>query len=315
MTRPLVIGTRGSPLALWQAHEVRRRLSSALGIDTGDAEHLLPVTILRTSGDRITGELSAFGGKGLFTRELEQALLDRRIDVAVHSMKDVPTVGQPGLAIGAILPRADPRDAFLSPAAPTLLDLPERATVGSASIRRRAQAARLRPDLRFVLLRGNVGTRCQRLSEGVCDATFLACAGLDRLGEGALITHRIPLDVMLPAPAQGAVGIEFRRDDADVADALGRLDHAPTRRAITAERGFLRALDGSCRTPIAALAQTGGDGEDRFRGEVLSPDGTLSFTADEPLSGDPDEAGFAIGQRLRDEIGGRIVFDEGTPLP
>ena len=308
MHRPLAIGTRGSPLALWQAREVRRHLSDALGVDAADADILLPITVLRTSGDRIRGELSAFGGKGLFTRELEQALLDRRIDVAVHSMKDVPTVGHPELAIGAILPRADPRDAFLSPVAPTLLDLPEGATVGSASIRRRAQAARLRPDLRFVLLRGNVGTRCQRLSEGVCDATFLACAGLDRLGEGALITERIPLDAMLPAPAQGAVGVEMRRDDADVADALKRLDYAPTRRAVAAERGFLRALDGSCRTPIAALAEG-----DRFRGEVLSPDGTLVFATDEILSGDPDAAGFAIGRNLREEIAGRIVFDEGTP--
>ena len=159
-----------------------------------------------------------------------------------------------------------------------------------------------------MLLRGNVGTRCQRLSEGVCDATFLACAGLDRLGEGALITERIPLDAMLPAPAQGAVGVEMRRDDADVADALKRLDYAPTRRAVAAERGFLRALDGSCRTPIAALAEG-----DRFRGEVLSPDGTLVFATDEILSGDPDAAGFAIGRNLREEIAGRIVFDEGTP--
>ena len=309
MIRPFVIGTRGSPLALWQAHHVRDRLADALGLDR-DIDLHLPVQILKTSGDRIQGELSAFGGKGLFTRELEMALLDGRIDLAVHSMKDVPTVGHEALHLAAILERADPRDAFLSPVAPSLMDLPEGATVGSASIRRRAQAARARPDLNFVLLRGNVGTRCRRLADGVCDATFLACAGLDRLGEGALITQRIPTDTMLPAPAQGAVGVEVRADDAEVRDAVARLNHAPTRRAVEVERGFLRALDGSCRTPIAALMEAG-----RFRGEVLSKDGRMVFATDEtvPDGESATKAGLRIGGALRAEIAGRIVFDEGTP--
>ena len=306
MRTPLIIGTRGSPLALWQAHHVRDRLASALGIlEAVDLE--LPIEVISTSGDTIQGELKHFGGKGLFTRELELALLDGRIDLAVHSMKDVPTVGRPELAIAAILERADPRDAFLSPVAKTLMELPEGATVGSASIRRRAQARRIRPDLEFTLLRGNVGTRCAKLDAGVCDATFLACAGLDRLGNAALITERIATDIMLPAPAQGAVGVECRADDEELRDALSLIAHAPTARAVTAERAFLQALDGSCRTPIAALLE----GE-RFRGEVVAPDGSLSFAVDETLSesDDPREAGLAFGTRLRAEIGNQIVFDD-----
>ena len=305
MRTPLVIGTRGSPLALWQARHVRDRLASALGIlEAVDLE--LPVEVISTSGDTIQGELKHFGGKGLFTRELELALLDGRIDLAVHSMKDVPTVGRPELAIAAILQRADPRDAFLSPVARTLKDLPEGATVGSASIRRRAQARRVRPDLGFILLRGNVGTRCAKLDAGVCDATFLACAGLDRLGNAALITERIPIETMLPAPAQGAVGVECRADDTELRDALRLIAHAPTARAVTAERAFLEALDGSCRTPIAALLE----GE-HFRGEVLSPDGSLVFGVDEILgdTDDPREVGLELGHRLKSEIAGRIVFD------
>ena len=305
MRTPLVIGTRGSPLALWQARHVRDRLASALGIlEAVDLE--LPIEVISTSGDTIKGELKDFGGKGLFTRELELALLDGRIDLAVHSMKDVPTVGRPELAIAAILQRADPRDAFLSPVARTLMDLPEGATVGSASIRRRAQARRVRPDLGFILLRGNVGTRCAKLDAGLCDATFLACAGLDRLGNAALITERIPTNTMLPAPAQGAVGVECRANDTELRDALQLIAHAPTARAVTAERAFLETLDGSCRTPIAALLEG-----DRFRGEVLSPDGSLVFGVDETLSkgDDPREVGLQLGRRLKSEIAGRIVFD------
>ena len=306
MRTPLVIGTRGSPLALWQARHVRDRLASALGIlEAVDLE--LPIEVISTSGDTIQGELKHFGGKGLFTRELELALLDGRIDLAVHSMKDVPTVGRPELTIAAILQRADPRDAFLSPVAPTLMELPQGATVGSASIRRRAQARRLRPDLNFTLLRGNVGTRCAKLDAGVCDATFLACAGLDRLGNAALITERIPTDTMLPAPAQGAVGVECRADDDELRAALTLIAHAPTARAVTMERAFLEALDGSCRTPIAAHLS-----EARFRGEVLAPDGSLVFGVDERIadSDDPREAGLAFGARLKAEIGARIVFDD-----
>ena len=309
MDRPLVIGTRGSPLALWQARWVRDKLARALGL-LEDADLRIPIEVISTSGDRLSGALSEWGGKGLFTRELEVALVSGAVDLAVHSMKDVPTVGRPELAIAAVLERADVRDAFLSPRADSLMALPDGALVGSASIRRRAQAARVRPDLRFVLLRGNVGTRLDRLREGVCDATFLACAGLDRLGQGVLATERVDTDLMLPAPAQGAVGVEVRADDAEVRDAVARLDHAPTRRAVTVERAFLQALDGSCRTPIAALLENVGEGG-RFRGEVIAPDGTLWFSRDEAVEAGEDAraAGLRIGESLRNDIGGRIVFD------
>jgi hydroxymethylbilane synthase len=305
MTRPLIIGTRGSPLALWQARTVQAQLSALMGV--ADADLHFPIQILKTTGDQIKGELSQFGGKGLFTRELEVALLSRKIDLAVHSMKDVPTVGHEDLHLAAILERADPRDAFLSPKAKRLIDLPEGALIGSASIRRRAQAARLRPDLKFTLLRGNVGTRLDRLAEGYCDATFLACAGLDRLGQGVLITERVDTAAMLPAPAQGAIGIEIRKDATDTAELITHLDHAPTRRAITMERAFLEALDGSCRTPIAALLQ-----DNRFRGEVIAKDGTLSFarSTDVSASDDVRALGLAIGAELRAEIGDQIVFDD-----
>jgi len=304
MIRPLTIGTRGSPLALWQARWVQNQLASVAGVE--DASLHFPIQILKTTGDQIKGELSQFGGKGLFTRELEVALLSGAIDLAVHSMKDVPTVGHEDLHLAAILERADPRDAFLSPKAARLMDLPEGALIGSASIRRRAQAARLRPDLRFALLRGNVGTRLDRLSKGVCDATFLACAGLDRLGQDVLITDRISADVMLPAPAQGAVGIEVHRGNDDALALVTRLDHAPTRRAVTMERAFLEALDGSCRTPIAALCEG-----DRFRGEVIAKDGTLAFARDVTIDPNLDvrTQGLAIGREVRTEIGDQIVFD------
>ena len=305
MRSPLVIGTRGSPLALWQARWVQAKLARALGI-LEDIDLRLPIEVISTSGDRLKGELSQWGGKGLFTRELEGALLTGAIDLAVHSMKDVPTVGRPELTIAAVCERADVRDAFLSPRADSLEALPEGALVGSASIRRRAQAARVRPDLKFILLRGNVGTRLDRLREGFCDATFLACAGLDRLGNGALITDRISTDLMLPAPAQGAVGVEVRADDHPLRDALALIEHAPTRRAVTVERAFLQALDGSCRTPIAALMQ-----DDRFRGEVIAPDGSLWFSVDESVPADADAhaAGLALGTRLKAEIDGRILFE------
>ena len=306
MDRPLVIGTRGSPLALWQAHWVRGKLAEVLGVER-DVDLHIPIQVITTSGDRLEGELARWGGKGLFTRELELALLSRQIDLSVHSMKDVPTVGREELAIAAILERADVRDAFLSPKAKGLLDLPEGAVVGSASIRRRAQAARLRPDLRFELLRGNVGTRLDKLHAGVVDATFLACAGLDRLEMGVVITERVGVEVMLPAPAQGAVGVEVRADDVRVREVVERLDHAEARRAVTMERAFLEALDGSCRTPIAALLEGG-----RFRGEVVAKDGSLSFSRDVEVADGADvrALGLELGGSLRDEIGGRIVFDD-----
>jgi len=309
----LKIGTRGSPLALWQAHMVRDVLKAVHGL----TESQIEIVILKTTGDAIKGHLSEFGGKGLFTRELEDALLDGRIDLAVHSMKDVPTVGHDELAIGAILPREDPRDSFIAASATSLEDLPQGAVVGSASIRRRAQLASLRPDISFTLLRGNVGTRLAKLAQGDCEATFLAYAGLKRLQQTEVVTQIIPVDVMLPAPAQGAVGIECRKSDALTAASVGALDHFESRLAITAERAFLRALDGSCRTPIAALAEIE-NSKLKFRGQVLSKDGQLDYrTAGEMTLTRPDDdikaaydLGFNLGTDLRREIGGRIVWDD-----
>lgn len=306
--KTLVIGTRGSPLALWQARHVQKRLIDAHGL----APEQVLIKVLKTSGDRLKGALAEFGGKGLFTRELEEALIDRRIDMAVHSMKDVPTVGQEALAIGAILEREDPRDAFISPSVSALMDLPVGALLGTASIRRRAQLSRLRPDIKYTLLRGNVGTRLDKLAQGVCDATFLACAGLNRLGQADVMTQAVPTDLMLPAPAQGAIGIEIRRADAALVEILAPLNHARTQLSITAERAFLEALDGSCRTPIAALAEIR-DGQIFFRGELLSPDGTEHFTrsakAALPAMDAAYNLGYDLGRDIRAEIGERPIWE------
>ncbi|MDB2438691.1 hydroxymethylbilane synthase [Hellea sp.] len=302
MQRKLIIGTRGSPLALYQANLVQ----SLLSFETD-------IKILKTSGDTIKGDLKEFGGKGLFTKELEEALMDGRIDLAVHSMKDVPTVGQDSLMIGAVLEREDPRDAFISHKVERLADLPEGAVVGSASIRRRAQLSAMRPDVKFTLLRGNVGTRLGKLINGECDATFLACAGLKRLGQDEVITEAIETDVMLPAPAQGAIGIEIRKDDDFAQDAIAPLNHGDTDLAITVERAFLRALDGSCRTPIAALAEIM-DGGLNFRGEVIAKDGSIRFSRTErldlPSKEKAREMGLRLGQDIREEAGERIIWDE-----
>lgn len=302
MQRKLIIGTRGSPLALYQAKLVQ----SLLGCEA-------EIKILKTSGDSIKGDLKDFGGKGLFTKELEEALLGSRIDLAVHSMKDVPTISQDGLIIGAVLEREDPRDAFISHKVETLADLPEGALIGSASIRRRAQLLAMRPDIKFTLLRGNVGTRLGKLINGDCDATFLACAGLKRLGQESLITEAIDADVMLSAPAQGAIGIEIRLDDKEAQAAIAPLNHAQTQIAITAERAFLRALDGSCRTPIAALAEMINGGLN-FRGEVIAKDGSVSYSRTErlevPTLDTAYAMGFRLGQDIRDEAGERIIWDD-----
>jgi len=308
-TPPLKIGTRGSPLALYQANLVQRLLCESTGRDKA----AFPIEVLQTTGDVIQGDLKDFGGKGLFTKELEAALLEGRIAIAVHSMKDVATVGHNELIIPAVLERADVRDAFISRKYKSLDDLPQGALIGSASIRRRAQLAAIRPDLKFCLLRGNVGTRLRKLEDGVCDATMLACAGLRRLEAEHEITQAIEVDVMLPAPAQGTIGIELRKDNAAMLDLLAPLNHAQTELAITAERAFLKALDGSCRTPIAALAEID-KGQMRFRGEVIAKDGTSRFGRDVTQPCDtPSEAygfGYALGQAVRDEIGNKIVFDD-----
>jgi hydroxymethylbilane synthase len=302
MDRAFIIGTRGSPLALWQAHWVQSLLA---GDDEANKAARFPIRIFTTSGDKLTGELKDFGGKGLFTKELEQALLDGDIDMAVHSMKDVPTRGQEGLQISAVLKRADHRDGFISNRYKALADLPEGALVGTASIRRRAQLSALRPDIQYCLLRGNVGTRLAKLDAGVCDATFLACAGLKRLGQGHLITEEIETDIMLNAPAQGAVGVETRIDNHAVIQALAPLNHAASHILIQAERGVLEGLDGSCRTPIAALAHIE-EGALHLRAEVLSLSGAERFTAHIQAADYSAESAREMGLKLAAKISADI---------
>lgn len=312
MQRSFKIGTRGSPLALYQARLVQRLLVQSVGAADNEAEALFPICTFTTSGDKLKGELSDFGGKGLFTKELETALLCGDIDMAVHSMKDVPTVSQESLQIGAVLEREDPRDAFVSLSVPSIADLPQGAVVGTASLRRRAQLASIRPDIKFVLLRGNVGTRLDKLAASVCDATFLAYAGLKRLDRTDAATEVVEANMMLNAPAQGAIGIEVRMGDLETRQAVKVLNHRPTELAITAERAFLRALDGSCRTPIAALANVDGD-DMLFKGQVLSLDGTFEVsrtkTGKVTNTGDAYEFGTAIGQAIVTAIDGRNIWD------
>ncbi|MBI1648367.1 hydroxymethylbilane synthase [Hyphomicrobium sulfonivorans] len=264
------IGTRGSPLALAQAHEVARKLGAAHGLKPDQCE----IVVIKTTGDRVTDRpLIEVGGKGLFTKELEEALFAKEIDLAVHSMKDMPAVLPEGLVISTILEREDPRDAFVSLKFNSLDDLPEGGLIGTSSPRRAAQALRARPDLKVVDFRGNVQTRLRKLAEGVADATFLACAGLNRLGLSQHITAAMEADVMLPAVAQGAIGIEIRADDEAVARLLAPLNHEPTATCVAAERAYLTQLEGSCRTPIAGHADFIADGMIRLRAEILSTDG------------------------------------------
>jgi len=265
----LRIGTRGSPLALWQAREVQRQLVAAHGL----APDEVAITVIKTSGDRIQDRpLSEVGGKGLFTKEIEEALLAGSIDLAVHSMKDVATVLPERLAIVCLLRREDPRDAFVSLKAKSLAELPAGSLVGTASLRRQAQVLRLRPDLRVSTIRGNVDTRLRKLADGEADATLLALAGLNRLGLQDKATAIVPVEVMLPAVAQGAIGIEARRDDHETVKLLAALNDAETADCVAAERAFLARLDGSCRTPIAGLARLDG-GRLSLRGMILSTNG------------------------------------------
>ena len=238
LDKALRIGTRGSPLALYQAELVQSKLVQAYDLD----KSWFPITTFTTSGDKFQGELSEFGGKGLFTKELERALLSDQVDLTVHSMKDVPTCSQDGLEIIAVLEREDPRDAFIAPNFKSIADLPKGALVGTASIRRRAQLLSMRSDIEFTLLRGSVGKRVEKLNGGACVATFLAYAGLKRLGQTELVSQIMPIEIMLPAPAQGAIGIEIRADDSRTKNALKILDHRATHIAIKAERGSWKRL-------------------------------------------------------------------------
>lgn len=274
--QPLKIGTRGSPLALAQAHETRARLMAAFDLP----EAAFAITVIKVMGDTIQDRpLKDIGGKGLFTREIEDALLDGSIDIAVHSMKDMPVDQPGGLVLDTYLPREDVRDAFISLTPGGLADLPQGAVVGTSSLRRRSQLLHRRPDLQIVEFRGNVQTRLRKLSEGVAQATFLAMAGLNRLNMTDVPRVAIPVDDMLPAVAQGAIGIERRGDDMRVAALLDAIHDGPTGLRLRAERAFLAALDGSCQTPIGGLAELDG-GSLRLRGEILRTDGSRVLADD-----------------------------------
>jgi hydroxymethylbilane synthase len=272
----LRIGTRGSPLALWQAREVSGRLAAAHGVEP----EAIAIKVIRTTGDIIQDRpLSEVGGKGLFTKEIEQALVDDVIDLAVHSCKDMPTVLPSGLELAACLPREDVRDAFISRKSGSLAGLPHGAVIGTASLRRQAMVKRLRPDVSVVTFRGNVDTRLKKLDDGVVDATLLAFAGLKRLGREAAATAVLDIDTFLPAVGQGAIGIEAREADRRTGDLLSKINHTETLTAVRAERAFLAVLDGSCRTPIAGHAQIDGD-MILFRGMILRPDGSETHETD-----------------------------------
>jgi hydroxymethylbilane synthase len=267
--RPILIGTRGSPLALWQARHVWARLLETSALGEGD----LGLSVITTSGDRIKDKpLREFGGKGLFTKEIDEALLREDVDLAVHSIKDLPTELPRGIVIAAVLPRADVRDAFIGATAGTLGELPPGSTVGTSSLRRAAQVYRARPDLRVVDFRGNVETRLKKLGEGQADATLLALAGLERLGLAARATSILSTEEMLPAVAQGAIGVTCREDDAKLRALLEPLNDVASATTVACERGFLARLDGSCKTPIAGLAELDA-GMLKFRGLVIRPDG------------------------------------------
>ncbi len=274
MQQSIKIGTRGSPLALAQAHDVKARLLAAHNsLSAGQIE----IVVIKTSGDRILDKhLMTAGGKGLFTKEIEEALLDGDIHCAVHSSKDMPTKLPDGLCLTVFLPREDPRDVFISDKFSHFLDLPKGAVLGTASLRRRAQALHLRSDLKVVTFRGNVQTRLKKLGEGEADATFLALAGLNRMDMQAAATEKLSMEDFLPAPAQGAVTVEIREDDNSMRDMLAPLHCKKTEIAVTAERSYLAALDGSCRTPIAAYASVDGD-KLLMKAQLFSIDGTQIF--------------------------------------
>jgi hydroxymethylbilane synthase len=294
------IGTRGSPLALAQARLVRRLLAQAHGVGVDD----IAIEVISTGGDRSqasNASLIEIGGKGLFTKEIDEAMLAGRVDIGVHSSKDVATRLPDGIALVAFLEREDVRDAFMSVKVQSLDHLAERAKFGTSSIRRAAQVLRVRPDLEIVPFRGNVGTRLQKLLDGVADATMLAMAGLNRLGEGHRATALLDPEIFMPAPAQGAIGIAVRSDDSRMAAIVAALDHAPTHLAITAERAMLAVLDGSCRTPVGALSRL--DGQTLLlKGQILSLDGKTAFDA--AASGtDPAQLGRQVGDDLIAQAG------------
>ena len=293
----LRIGSRGSPLALVQAREVQNRIAAAAGIDAAQIE----IKVIRTTGDIVVDRpLADAGGKGLFTKEIEEALLAGSIDLAVHSSKDLPTVLPAGLVLAGFPPREDPRDAFISHKAATLRELPPGAVVGTSSPRRHALVKKLRPDATVVTLRGNVETRLRKLEAGEVDATLLAVAGLKRLGLLSAATAILDPDYFLPAVGQGAIGIETRADDAKTRAFVEAINDADTSAALAAERAFLAVLDGSCRTPIGGHATLDG-GTLRFRGIIVKPDGSEAFEVWREGSRETAvELGADAGRELRD---------------
>jgi hydroxymethylbilane synthase len=294
----LRIGTRGSPLALAQAHETRRRLIAAHAAlaEPGAIE----ICVIKTTGDKVQDRpLSEIGGKGLFTKEIEDALLSGAIDLAVHSMKDVPTQLPDGLEISCLLEREDARDVLIASAGSSIATLPKGAVVGSASLRRAAQIKAQRPDLAIVSLRGNVETRIAKVQRGDATATLLALAGLKRLGKDAAATAILSIEEMLPAVAQGAIGIETRQGDSRLAEFLAPLNHAPTLHRVSAERACLAVLEGSCRTPIAAYSEIAGD-QLHLRAMIALPDGsTVHRHAAQAPAGEAAELGAEAGRRLK----------------
>lgn len=304
-TKTVKIGTRGSPLALAQAYLTRDLLKQNFPELT--EEGALEIIIIKTTGDKVLGQpLADIGGKGLFTKEIDEALLDGRIDIAVHSMKDVPTYLPEGTILPCNLPREDVRDVFISPTAKSLADLPEGAVVGSASLRRQAQLLAKYPHLKVVNFRGNVQTRLRKLQDGECSATLLALAGLKRLDMTQHITATLSIEEMLPAVAQGAIGIACRTDDEPAAKYLAALNHEETRVAVVTERAFLAALDGSCRTPIAGYARRGEDGQLHFSGLVASTDGKKIYSTTRTGAFDA-----ATGERLGREAGEELKAQAG----
>jgi hydroxymethylbilane synthase len=302
------IGTRGSPLALYQAQLVQRLLGEAHGIAEDDHPCQLPIHVIKTTGDKVQDRaLSAIGGKGLFTKEIEEALLDGSVDVAVHSLKDMPTEPPEGLVLTAALEREDPRDAFLSPKAASIEDLPNGSIVGSTSLRRQAQILAKRPDLKVITYRGTVETRLKKLADGDVDATLLAVAGLNRLGKADVITSIIDPGFMVSAVGQGAITVEARIGDKKTREALKPLSHIPTELAVATERAFLAVLDGSCRTPIAGYAHFKEADSLVFVGRLLMPDGTgakdVSGTAKVITVQEAIAFGTKMGETLKAEAG------------
>lgn len=296
LTRPLRLGTRGSPLALAQAHMVAAALRAAHGWGA-DA---IDIVTVRTDGDRIQDRpLADIGGKALWTKELDRALVEGVIDFAVHSMKDVETIRPEEILIAAMLPRADVRDRLIG--APSIAALKPGAVVGTSSPRRAAILLRLRPDLKITLFRGNVATRIAKLEAGEADATLLAAAGLDRLGQGD-VGHAVPLDMMLPAPAQGAVGIETLSANASMRALLGAIDHKDSSDCVRAERAVLMGLEAGCHSPVAALARIEGD-RIWLCAEILTGDGKEHVTAETRIAREDESAATAFGRGLLDSAG------------